>query len=414
VVPGYVTNCPTGKDGGSAVAYICPAPASAKLTFEFRLWPDLSQPGSIDISHKGPCSVYVKRVSDMFKDSAAGPGWFKIYEEGYDSAAGKWCTEKLIANNGLLSVKLPSGLPSGYYLIRPELLGLHQVYENDPQYYVGCAQLFVDSGPAGTLSIPAANSVSIPGHVSAKDPGNTFNIYDPVFPYPIPGPRPYNPTGTPSGTSQKQAVGMVPANCLLKNGNWCGVEVADYSTETGCWAANDNCYKQAGLCYDTSPPTGSFNCETWEAKCKGISDLCDAGKFTGPPSKGAKLASKDPAAPGPLPAAANSGSSGSAASAGSSSSTAGNSNNKPSSAAARSAPQSSSSAGSVAKGNTAGTNKIVTTTTVSKDGTCGSATGQTCRNSGFGDCCSKSGKCGRGKVHCGRGCQPAFGMCRSN
>ena len=39
-----------------------------------------------------------------------------------------------VENNGLLSVKLPSGLPAGYYLARPELIALHAVAEdNDPQ-----------------------------------------------------------------------------------------------------------------------------------------------------------------------------------------------------------------------------------------------------------------------------------------
>ncbi|KAL1837393.1 hypothetical protein VTJ49DRAFT_3933 [Mycothermus thermophilus] len=50
---------------------------------------------------------------------------------------------------------------------------------------------------------------------------------------------------------------------------------------------------------------------------------------------------------------------------------------------------------------------------VSTDGECGSRNGKTCKNSGFGDCCSPSGYCGSTGDHCGAGCQSGFGTCSS-
>lgn len=266
----------------------------------------MAQPGAIDISHKGPCAVYAKQLDGG--NSAAGPGWFKIWEEGYDEAAGKWCTEKLIANDGLLSVSVPEGLPTGSYLFRPELLALHEADKGDPQMYVGCSQVRVRGSNAGTLQVPAEYSVSIPGYVKAGEPSVSFNIYQPKWPYPMPGPKVFVPAATSGKPSKAAKVALalaadgqttdtetMPDNCLLLNANWCGVEVPSYTTEAGCWASSEDCWTQTDACYESAPPTGSKNCEVWENKCQGIVDACSAGKFQGPPNKGAKLQTREPA-----------------------------------------------------------------------------------------------------------------------
>ncbi|KAI1770270.1 glycoside hydrolase family 61 protein [Hypoxylon cercidicola] len=296
-----------GVSGAQPVAFTCPAPAGGKLTFQWRLWADAEQPGALDISHKGPCAVYAKPVKDMATDSAAGPGWIKLWEDGYDDATGKWCTEKLIDNNGLMSVDLPQSLPGGNWLFRPELLALHNADKGDPQFYTGCAQVFVQSSSTTPLEVPTEYSVSIPGYVQADDPGLTFNIYSPQFPYTMPGPKVYEPTSpatiaaSSSKVTLKQTEGKLPSTYLIKNANWIGVEVADYSTEDGCWEASSACYDQAATCYDSAPPTGSANCLVWEQKCDGINAACSAGDFNGPPNKGEKLVSKDPAPPEDIP-----------------------------------------------------------------------------------------------------------------
>ncbi|OTB20065.1 glycoside hydrolase family 61 protein [Daldinia sp. EC12] len=301
-----------GVDGEKSVAFTCPAPAGGKLTFEWRTWADAEQPGSIDISHKGPCAVYAKQVKDMDTGSAAGPGWIKLWEEGYDESSGKWCTEKLIDNNGLMSIDIPKSLPGGSWLFRPELLALHQADKGDPQFYTGCAQVFIKSEKTAPLNVPAEYSVSIPGYVEAGQPAVTFNIYQPKFPYPMPGPKVYKPAeskkaaaftlASTSSKTQKQTEGEIPSDYLIKNANWVGVEVSSYSTEDGCWKASEECYSQANGCYESAPPTGSANCRTWESKCDGISAACSAGDFNGPPNKGQKLQNEDPAPPENIPA----------------------------------------------------------------------------------------------------------------
>lgn len=301
-----------GRDGQKAVAFTCPAPAGAKLTFEFREWADASNPGSIDKSHAGPCSVYLKRVSDMATTTATGTGWFKIWDSGYDVDAGKWCTEKLIADNGLLSVNLPTALPTGYYLVRPELLALQDA-PDDPQFYVGCAQLFISGGGVDTLDVPADRDVSIPGHVASGQKSVTFNIYNSplALPYSPPGPAVFFPISSPPrirgrqrrATAAVQTQGQIPTNCLLKNANWCGREVARYTDESGCWAASEACYTQQADCYAQAPPTGDANCEVWGRKCKGIQEACGSGAWTGPPDAGKALAAVQAGVPGVIPEA---------------------------------------------------------------------------------------------------------------
>ncbi|KAI5919481.1 glycoside hydrolase family 61 protein [Camillea tinctor] len=311
-----------GISGEQPVPFTCPAPVGAKLTFQFRLWADAEQPGVIDISHKGPCAVYAKQISNMSTDAAAGPGWFKLWDSGYDADAGKWCTEKLIDSGGLLSIAVPDSLPAGSsWLFRPELLALHNAAAGDPQFYVGCAQVYIAASSSdtstpdpGLLALPAGKSVSIPGYLDASDPGLAFNIYTPSFPYPMPGPSVYIPPSPPSSPSSPPSLQTLPATLvpspktyLIKNANWIGREVPAYSSEDGCWAASELCWGRAGACYEAAPPTGSANCRVWEARCEEIQDACAGGDFAGPPNAGKRLESEEPAPPeaGDIPPAVN-------------------------------------------------------------------------------------------------------------
>ncbi|KAL2754360.1 carbohydrate-binding module family 18 protein [Sodiomyces alcalophilus JCM 7366] len=429
-----------GFDGTSGANFTCPSSAGATLTFEFRIWPDAREPGSIDPSHRGPCSVYVKPVSDILADRAAGPGWFKIWHEGYDEDEGLWCTEKLINNRGLLSVELPSGLPAGYYLVRPELVALHQAYNQGiPEYYLGCAQIYIENGPRGSLDIPSQYQVSIPGYLDGSEPGNNFNIYSPEFPYVIPGPEPYSPSASSnaaasemsrSSSSLSAIDGAIPSDCLLKNGNWCGRPIEPYSDSSGCWAAVEECFAQGNACYNPAPATGVKNCDQWNRLlCHAIQDRCDAGNFEGPPEVYFNEIGPDP--PGRIPAAVNKGAGafdshwgsapGFGAGEGSHNEEAEGGETPVDSPRSASTSRSSASSprasatprpGEYEDGKDVGDDgpRLV----VSPDGTCGGTTGYTCIGSSFGDCCSSRGRCGLRTRHCGCGCQSGFGLCRRN
>lgn len=140
----------------------------------------------------------MKKVDDATaNENASGNGWFKIWESGYDETDGRWCTEKMIDNDGHVSVTIPSDIQAGYYLVRPELLALHAAADNppDPQLYVGCAQVFVQSDGSGT---PGTVDIG-QGTYDMDAPGLKFNIWDSPMklPYTIFGPPVYK-AGTES------------------------------------------------------------------------------------------------------------------------------------------------------------------------------------------------------------------------
>lgn len=387
------TDLACGVNGENGVARVCPANSGSKLTFEWRTWPDAEQPGSIDPSHKGPCTVYMKKVADATTDKAAGDGWFKIFEEDYDNAAGKWCTEKLIPNNGHLSVNIPKDLTPGPYLVRPELLALHQADKNppDPQFYVGCAQIFLQS--TGSAVPSSKDTTSIPGYVDMSTPAMTFNIWtnSGKVPFPTFGPEVY--TGTSKrmigGRSPiEQIVGMKPADCVMQNANWCGLALPSYSDATGCWAASSKCQDQLKACYDEAPPTGAKNCHNYENYCSAVQKDC-GGTARGPPSV-------DPYAPPKLKMLTG----GSVGASDSSSSSSGD-------APAYSAPMPASSPAPQAAPKPAGGSSSGGVKGGSIDA-CGSRGGQTCAT---GMCCSSHGYCGTSQDYCGTGCQANFGKC---
>ncbi len=228
----------TGVNGQHGVSRVCPVSAGSNLTFEYHTWPDASVVGGIDPKHKGPCAVYMKKVSDPTTDNAVGDGWFKIFEEDYDSSTNQWCTERHILKYGHLTVPIPGDLAGGYYLVRPELLALHQADKtpHDPQFYVGCAQVFLESSGS---SVPQ-NTVSIPGYVDMSKPAMTYSIYTVPLKLPFPsfGPPTYTSSSKRSveaRDTQVQTIGK-PAECEFQNNNFCGHKLATSNDEASCYA----------------------------------------------------------------------------------------------------------------------------------------------------------------------------------
>ncbi|KAL2208688.1 hypothetical protein CC79DRAFT_1341291 [Sarocladium strictum] len=289
-------NMACGRQGEKSVPFVCPAKGGSTLTFEFREWPAADQPGSINKGHKGPCNVYMKKMNDVLTDPAAGDGWFKIWEDGYNVKADEWCVDTLIKNNGLLSVDLPTGLPPGEYLIRPELIALHNTTKGNPQFYHSCAQIFIDNGPDTELEIPAEFEVSIPGYLSTDDPGLTYNLYrDELSAYSIQGPPVFVPTLAEGASSvtKKQEHGAIPNTCLVKNANWCAMPIKSFSDEEGCWNGVTACWNQGDECWDSVPPSGYANCEVWSTYCKSMEKAFkgddEAGQTPGTESPALKI-----------------------------------------------------------------------------------------------------------------------------
>jgi len=135
--------------------------------------------------------AYLKKVNDATQNPAAGPGdgWFKISEAGLISST-EWAVDALISAGGIQSVPIPSCIEDGNYLLRFEIIALHNAYSaGGAQFYNECAQINITGGSGSKTP----ETVSIPGVYQESDPGIVINIYNAQGqPYPssytIPGP----------------------------------------------------------------------------------------------------------------------------------------------------------------------------------------------------------------------------------
>lgn len=233
----------------------------------------------------------MKKVESAKADNnAAGDGWFKIWDEGYDEAAGKWCTNKMIDNNGHLSITVPSDIEGGYYLVRPELLALHSAANNppDPQFYVNCAQVYIES--SGTAK-PA--TVTIPeNYVDISMPGMTYNVYNQplALPYPLFGPPAYQSGGSqnpPSGssTSASAEAPSSPASSKAAADSGASGSTAPADTDDSeCLADDDSDADYSAP--DTSTTTGSTPTSSPVASSPGDSSSSDSGQIEGQKPEG--------------------------------------------------------------------------------------------------------------------------------
>eukprot|EP00128_Syssomonas_multiformis_P002896 Colp12_sorted_trinity150504_noHs@24392 len=207
--------CGRGAETQAAGSLAVVAGSEITLTFSHNSLRD----DIIADSHKGPCIVYLAK-----KGEEKTAGWFKIYEDAFSN--GLWCTDKLIRNKGDLKVTIPKGVGNGNYVVRSEVIALHEAFDEWPtanvdngpgaQLYVHCADLVISGGDDKAVS----PKVAIPGNdwvSSQRTPGILFNIYNSSpSSYPRIGPviasfGGQSPATTTSTTSTAPATSSAPA-----------------------------------------------------------------------------------------------------------------------------------------------------------------------------------------------------------
>jgi len=141
-------------------------------------------------------------------DTGVGNVWFKIFRQGKTQESSnfnnvKWASpDTLLQNSGRFYFDIPSDLAPGNYLLRTEIIAMHDVSYHGSQPYVRCVELTVTG--AGTANPPG---VSIPGTYDYNHAGITYNIYNNYQQaYPFFGLAVYVPGSAPSSTT---AVGGV-------------------------------------------------------------------------------------------------------------------------------------------------------------------------------------------------------------
>ncbi|KAA8892615.1 glycosyl hydrolase family 61-domain-containing protein [Sphaerosporella brunnea] len=170
--------------GSTAAQLSATAAAGADVKFFWTTWPE---------SHKGPVMTYLANCNGNCKDADPTTlDFFKIDEAGLHSD-GSWASDAVIADNSTWTVKIPSDIAAGNYLLRHELLALHAAGSaNGAQFYPVCANLKI----TGSGSAVPSDTVKFPGGYKATDPGILINIYYPApTNYTIPGPAVYTAGG---------------------------------------------------------------------------------------------------------------------------------------------------------------------------------------------------------------------------
>ncbi|KAJ1797912.1 hypothetical protein LPJ59_002836 [Coemansia sp. RSA 2399] len=171
----------------------CPIEAGSAITLQWcHTGANCSNP--ISQSHTGPIMAYMAPLDS----NGAGDVWFKIYEEGWDNTTKQWSTDKLIANAGKRDVIIPSYLKAGNYLLRSEIIALHDArVVGGAQFFPNCVQLTVTGN--GNI-VPTG--VAIPGAYGERDPGILYSrSFTDNSGYVIPGPPVYVPDGSNSTTT---------------------------------------------------------------------------------------------------------------------------------------------------------------------------------------------------------------------
>ncbi|KAG9230330.1 putative endo-beta-1,4-glucanase D [Amylocarpus encephaloides] len=171
--------------GTRPVASSCSVVAGQTITVEMHAQPGdrVCSKEAIGGNHYGPVMVYMSKVSSSKTDVGSGT-WFKISEEGYNSATKKWGTDSLNSNCGKRDVVVPASLAPGDYLVRAEAIALHAAQgSGGAQFYMTCYQVTVTG--SGTAN---PTGVKFPGAYNANDPGIKINIYQMSGDYKIPGP----------------------------------------------------------------------------------------------------------------------------------------------------------------------------------------------------------------------------------
>ncbi|KAK1772798.1 glycosyl hydrolase family 61-domain-containing protein [Phialemonium atrogriseum] len=184
-------------NGAKAVSGFVKAAAGDTLSFEW--FHDNRNDDIIDGSHKGPVITWIAKYTE---GAGTGAIWSKIAEDGFDGS--EWAVDKLIRNQGKQDFTLPSSLAAGKYLIRQEIIALHEsdaAFNQNPargaQFYPSCVQVEV----TGSGSVVPNQKFDFNVDYTYADPGILFNLYTSFTSYPIPGPEVFSGSGSSPDTS---------------------------------------------------------------------------------------------------------------------------------------------------------------------------------------------------------------------
>ncbi|KAL7627350.1 hypothetical protein AAE478_001542 [Parahypoxylon ruwenzoriense] len=168
-------------------ALSAPVAAGGDVSITWNQWPD---------SHKGPVIDYLADCGgDCSTVDKTTLKWFKISEMGQlelgsgSGTTGKWADDLIIENGLTWKVKIPASIKAGNYVLRHELIALHEgLTEGKAQMYPQCINLQITG--SGTQSPEGVVGTQL---YTATEAGILHNVYNDeklssASDYKIPGP----------------------------------------------------------------------------------------------------------------------------------------------------------------------------------------------------------------------------------
>ncbi|RAQ43071.1 endoglucanase-4 precursor [Aspergillus flavus] len=181
--------CHRGSAPGALSAPVAPG-GTVKMTWN--TWPD---------DHHGPVITYLAKCSGSCSDvDKISLEFSKIDAGGLiddTDVPGTWATDQLIDDSFSRSITIPTDIEAGYYVLRHEIIALHDAEDLDgAQNYPQCINLQVTGSgtatPSGTLGTALYKDT---------DPGIYVDIWQSISSYTIPGPALYTAGSTATATA---------------------------------------------------------------------------------------------------------------------------------------------------------------------------------------------------------------------
>ncbi|KAG2065296.1 hypothetical protein BDR04DRAFT_183722 [Suillus decipiens] len=145
--------------------------------------------GSYNWPHNvGPLMHYMTKCDGFCSTyNSTNAKWFKISELGLEADGSTWYQANLMSGVPA-NVTIPNTLAPGNYLLRSEVISLHDAMTlGGAQFYPSCIQLQIGGSQTGGPT--SGEECTFPGGYSDDDPGIlTPNIFNPPIQYTFPGP----------------------------------------------------------------------------------------------------------------------------------------------------------------------------------------------------------------------------------
>jgi cellulase len=193
------TDMTCGFGASPSASQVAPVSAGSVVNFDWRSGiPGVNWPHTF-----GPLMTYMAKCpTTADKCDASTLKWFKTDQQGL-RPDGTWFQAEINAGHAF-NTTIPNGLEDGDYLVRHEIIALHNAMTLGlAEFYVSCTQVRVSGG--GSASPSSSQLVSFPGAYSATDPGILINIFNGLKSYPYPGPSLFVGTGSAAPASSSSS-----------------------------------------------------------------------------------------------------------------------------------------------------------------------------------------------------------------